>query len=137
MEEIRNMKNIIEEVEKKDIGYFDVINEAIYKLLKYVKETHFLSVISKEAKNLNNPIIVQNLKLIDEQIKNYIKEKLINAKEKGYIYYDDIEITAFLIYKMYIALILEWDDESKKIDEQMIAKNITNILKNGLRKEVR
>ena len=76
-----------------------------------------------------------NLKLIDEQIKNYIREKLISAKEKGYIEFKDLEITTFLVYKMYIALIVEWDNQSQNLDEQMIANSISEILKNGLRKE--
>ena len=58
------------------------------------------------------------------------------AKEKGYIDYLDLNITTFLIYKMYIALIFEWNTEEKEIDEQMLAKTISGILKNGLRKEV-
>ena len=136
LEEIKNMKDIIEEVESKNTDFFEIINQAIYRLLKYREERNFLNIITREAEFLKNPIIIQNLKLIDEQIKNYIKEKLIIAKEKGYIYYEDLEITTFLIYKMYIALILEWDNKGKKLDEQMIANNISEILKNGLRKEV-
>ena len=84
---------------------------------------------------LKNPIVINNLKLIDEKIKNYIREKLISAKEKGYIEFKDLEITTFLVYKMYIALIVEWDNQSQNLDEQMIANSISEILKNGLRKE--
>ena len=58
------------------------------------------------------------------------------AKDIGNIYYKDIDITAFLIYKMYIALMFEWNESEKKLDEQMIASSITAILKNGLRKDV-
>ena len=134
LEEIKNMKDIIEEVESKNEGFFEIINQVIYRLLKYKKERDFLNIISREAEILKNPIVIQNLKLIDEQIQNYIKQKLITAKEKGYIYYEDLDITTFLIYKMYIALILEWNDKEKELDEQMIANNISEILKNGLRK---
>ena len=134
LEEIKNMKDIIEEVENKNEGFFEIINQVIYRLLKYKKERDFLNIISREAEILKNPIVIQNLKLIDEQIQNYIKQKLITAKEKGYIYYEDLDITTFLIYKMYIALILEWNDKEKELDEQMIANNISEILKNGLRK---
>lgn len=134
-EEIEQMKNIVEAVEKEKLDFFDMVNKGILKLLQYKNERNFLNIIAKEAEILKNPIVTQNLKLIDEQIQNYIKSKLEIAKEKGYIYYEDLEITTFLIYKMYIALMLEWNHESKKLDEQMIAKNISNILRNGLRKE--
>jgi AcrR family transcriptional regulator len=135
-EEIEKMKNIIEEVENQNNDFFDTVNQAIYKLLKYRKEQDFLNNIEKEAELLGNPVIVQNLQLIDEQIQNYIKEKLKKAKEKGHISYKDLDVTAFLIYKMYIALMFEWNDKSRELDEQMIANSISKILMNGLRKEV-
>ena len=135
-EEMRNMKEIIENVEKQNLDFFECVNKAICELLKYRKERDFLKVITREAEILKNPIVINNLKLIDEQIKNYIREKLISAKEKGYIEFKDLEITTFLVYKMYIALIVEWDNQSQNLDEQMIANSISEILKNGLRKEV-
>ena len=136
-EEMRNMKEIIENVEKQNLDFFECVNKAICELLKYRKERDFLKVITREAEILKNPIVINNLKLIDEQIKNYIREKLISAKEKGYIEFKDLEITTFLVYKMYIALIVEWDNQSQNLDEQMIANSISEILKNGLRKEVK
>ena len=50
------------------------------------------------------------MELIDTQIQNYIKGKLEKAKENGYIDYKDVYITSFLIYKMYIALMFEWNE---------------------------
>ena len=37
---------------------------------------------------------------------------------------------------MYIALIIEWNDKDKNLDDKMIAQSIVEILKNGLRKDV-
>ena len=134
-EELKNMKNIVEEVENKNLSFFETVNEGIYKLLIYKKEKDFLNIIAKEAEWLKNPIVIQNLHLIDDEIQNYIKKKLEEAKEKGYIYYEDLEVTSFLIYKMYMALIFEWDEKNKKLDYKMIAQTITKVLKNGLRKD--
>ena len=115
-EEISNMEKIVEKVE--------------------AKPQDFLNIIAREAEWLKNPIIIDSLSMIDGKIQNYIKSKLQKAKEKGYIDYLDLDITTFLIYKMYIALIFEWNTEEKEIDEQMLAQTISGILKNGLRKEV-
>lgn len=135
-EEILNMKNIVEEIDKKNLDFFDTVSQSICGLLRYRRDKDFLSTITKEAEWLKNPVIIQNLELIDTQIQNYIKGKLKKAKDIGNIYYKDIDITAFLIYKMYIALMFEWNESEKKLDEQMIASSITAILKNGLRKDV-
>ena len=125
----------VEEVESKNLDFFDTVNEATCKLLKYRKEKDFLNIISKEAEWLKNPIIIKNLTLIDTQIQNYIKSKLQKAKEKGFIEFTDLDVTSFLVYKMYMALILEWTDKDKTMDEQMIANSISEIIKKGLRKE--
>ena len=57
------------------------------------------------------------------------------SPEKGYIDYEDADITTFLIYKMYIALIFDWNEGQNQVDEQMMARSISKILKSGLRKE--
>ena len=93
-------------------------------------ESSFLSTIKSRCTIIKfNPIS-------DEQIKEYIKEKLELAKSKGFIDYEDADITTFLIYKMYIALMFDWDNGKEKVNEQMMAKTISKILKSGLRKEV-
>lgn len=135
-EEILNMKNIVEEIDSKNLDFFETVNQSICSLLAYRRDKDFLNTITKEAEWLKNPVIINSLELIDTQIQNYIKGKLEKAKENGYIDYKDVDITSFLIYKMYIALMFEWNENEKKLDEQIIASSISQILKNGLRKDV-
>lgn len=135
-EEILNMKKIVEKIEEKNLDFFESINQGVYEILEYRKNQNFLNMITEEAEWLKDPILIKCLSMIDDKIKNYIKDKLVKAKEKGYIEYQDLEITTFLIYKMYIALIIEWKDKDKNINRQLLAKTVSDILKRGLRKEV-
>ncbi len=135
-EEITNMEEIVEEVEANNTDPFEAVNQAIYKILQYRKHQDFLNIIAKEAEWLRNPVIIESLNLIDNKIQNYIRTKLQSAKEKGFIDYKDLDVTTFLIYKMYIALIIEWNPKDKELNEQMIAETIADILKKGLRKDV-
>lgn len=135
-EEITNMEEIVEEVEANNTDPFEAVNQAIYKILQYRKHQDFLNIIAKEAEWLRNPVIIESLNLIDNKIQNYIRTKLQSAKEKGFIEYKDLDVTTFLIYKMYIALIIEWNPKDKELNEQMIAETISDILKKGLRKDV-
>ena len=129
-EEIQNMKNIVEQTEDSSLPYFKNVHNVIYNLLEYRVESKFIKSIARENEIFNNSIIIENLKQIDSEIQEYIVKKLKYAVDKNYIKVDDIEITAFLIYKMYIALMFEWPD--KKIDKQKISDNIIKMLKNGL-----
>ena len=67
-------------------------------------------------------------------IKKFMENIVESAKEKGYIDYSDLDVTAFLIYKMYIALIIEWNGKNSNLDEQILAQTISEILKKGLKR---
>ena len=135
-EEILNMEKLVEDIEAKNLDFFETVNQAIYAILQYRKKQEFLTLISREAEWLKNPVIIDSLKMIDNKIQNYIRRKLKFAKEKGYIDYKDFDVNTFLIYKMYIALIIEWNDQNEDLDEQMVAQSISEILRKGLRKDV-
>lgn len=134
-EEILNMKKIVENIEKQKIDFFESVHQVIYNLLKYKHQEEFLKIIFEEMKSLNNKTLIENLKPIDIAIQNYITEKLQYAINKQYIEVENIEITSFLIYKMYLALMFEWTEQDKILNEKVIADNILKILKSGLGKK--
>lgn len=131
-EELENMKKIVEEVETENTDFYETVHQGIYKLLKYTNQKKFLKNLVNEAEILKNPVIIENLKVFDAEIQNYIKQKLLIAIDKGHIKVKDVDIVTFLIYKMYIALMFDWNENNKKLDENIIADNIIGFLKNGL-----
>lgn len=131
-EEVQNMKKIVEETEEEDKSFFDNLHKTICELIRYTEKTNFLQIIFQESETFKNPVIIENLKVIDIAIQNYIKEKLRVAVETKQITVPNIDVMAFLIYKMYFSLILEWSEDRGKIDEKLIADTIINLLKNGL-----
>ena len=133
-EELKNMKKIIEEVEAKNEDFYETVHQAIYQLLKYKNKRKFLKNAISEAEILKDPIIIKDLKIIDTEIQKYIKQKLIDSIEKNYIGVTNVDIATFLIYKMYIALMFDWNVENEKLDEEVIADNILKFLKSGLGK---
>ena len=133
-EELENMKKIVEDVEAENLDFYETVHQGIYNLLKYVNKKKFIKNLVNEAEILKNPIIIENLKIIDSEVQNYIRQKIQDAIKKGYIKVKDVDIVAFLIYKMYIALMFDWNENNKKLDENIIADNIINFLKTGLSK---
>ena len=71
--------------------------------------------------------------MVDGEIKRFIKGILEKAMKLGYIDVQNIEVTTFLIYKMYIALMFEWDEDSVKLNDKEIADNVLQILRYGLK----
>ena len=56
-------------------------------------------------------------------------------KRSGYIIFDNIDVLTFLIYKMYIALIIDWNNFYKKLSNEEISSNIMKILINGIERK--
>ena len=135
-EELINMKKIIEDTEKRKSDFFECVHECIFRLLQYKHKRKFLKVILEEAEVLKDEKITKEISVIDEQIQKYIKEKLKYAVKEKYIDVENIDIAAFLIYKMYIALMFDWSETYKKLDDKVIADSILKFVLNGIsRKE--
>lgn len=134
-EEMQKMEELIKDVESQNLGFLESVHQVIYKLLKYKNEHKFFNIILEEIDVFNNPILIENLKLIDSKIQNYILQKLNIAIEKGYAKVEEPKVTAFLIYKMYIALMFDWNKDNPKLDEKVVTNQILNILKFGLIRE--
>lgn len=134
-EEVQYMKEIVEETEKDDKSFFENLHQTICELMKYTQKRNFLQIIFEESEAFKSPIIIENLKVIEEAIQNYIKQKLEIAVAQKQISVPNVEVMSFLIYRMYCALLLEWENGREKTDEKLIADTIINLLKNGLERK--
>ncbi len=131
-EEIENMKNIIEKNDKLDEPYFKKIHQTIYELIKYRKQNEFLGRILKDAEFIYNIKAKESLKMFDDAILKYIKEKIEIAIKQKKIKQCNTDIAAFIIYKVYVALMYDWPNENNELDEEEFSDNITKILKEGI-----
>lgn len=131
-EELNNMKQIVGEYENQNEDFFENVHQGLYKLLTYKKNSFFLNLLINDTETFDVKILKDSLNKVDREIKDFIKKILQKAKEKEYIKVQNIDVITFLIFKMYIALMFEWDDEYKKLDDEEITDNIMQILRNGL-----
>ena len=131
-EELDKMHDAVTNIENKELPFLEMVHETIYTVLKYKKENNFLSTITKEAKDFKNQKIIDAIKILDTEVKKYIKNKLIYAREKKFIRNCNLDVLTFVIYKVYMALIFESDLDSTQINEKDISNEIFEILKKGI-----
>lgn len=127
-EELVQMKSIITK-HSDETDFFEGVNKVLYELLKYKKEAKLFITLSKEADELNTISSKNSIKMYDDSILDFIKARLSWAINKGYVKDCDVDLCAFIIYKVYVSVIFEWD---KELDEKKVTENITKILKEGL-----
>jgi AcrR family transcriptional regulator len=131
-DEILKMKDIVENVDKNNINAFEKIHRTIYELLMYRKNQQFLVTITKEAESTNNQAVSKSMKEIDKCIIEYVENKINSGIEKKILRKCNAKIISFILFKSYVALAIDWDEENGKIDEKEISDNISLFLKTGL-----
>lgn len=123
------MKEIINKVEEKNLSFIDTVHQSLYELFKYRKQSEFLTILANEDISIRNSNVCERIKIIDESIKEYIKGKLIRAIENKEIWIVNPEVASFLIYKMYVALMIEWNGSNDQLNENDISNSIVRMLK--------
>ena len=69
-----------------------------------------------------SPAVLDVMEKLEHAILTFIKEKVILATEKGEIKECDPEITSFIMIKLYIALIFDWEKNHKPLEKEKIAE---------------
>lgn len=125
-EELEHIKKEMESYEKSNLPLIEIVAKTIYNTLKHRKNSVLFNNLKNEPKSNQNDTF---LKLYDDEILSYIETKIKKEIKKKNIKKCDTHLTAFIIYKIYIAVMFQYDQD---LDEEKITKEITSILKDGL-----
>jgi len=131
---IKEMKATAEAAIQEDLSFFENVNLAIYELLKYRKQHQLTIKLFQEEREIGTPAVKEMIDKVESAIVNYIKDKVIEAIEKEEIRECDPEITAFIILKMYISLIFDWEKSHEPLDQEKISELFKFYLFTGLSK---
>ena len=69
------------------------------------------------------------LKMFDDEIVNFIEDRLNKEIELGNIKKCNANLTAYIIYHIYLLVMFEYDNE---LNEDEVAEQMVSILKDGL-----
>lgn len=128
-EELGNMKDMVSEIENENMDFAKKIHKLISTLLEYRKSSKILQKFSMESKNLSLGIANEGYDIVNKTIINEVKTLLEKAIKEGHVKKCNTDLSSFIIYKIYVALMFEWD---KPIDKNEVTESIMKILTNGL-----
>jgi AcrR family transcriptional regulator len=129
---IYSIKEFIDKIEEKHLSLLEEIHEVIYTLLIYRKNQKFLYKIAQEAKEMRTPSAREAVRMIDDEILNYIDKRLKAAVDQKIIKPVNTSVTAFVVLKVYSALAFEWEEEHTALNEKEIAESVSSFFKGGL-----
>ncbi|MBR2833702.1 MAG: TetR/AcrR family transcriptional regulator [Bacilli bacterium] len=126
MDEINKMKRLADSVYKKDISFEDKIHEVIMLQLDYRNSSRLIANYLSEYEEGKLNIYKDGENIFNKTIQSELKLRLDVAIEEGYIKKFNTDVAAFLIYKIYVALMFELDYD---IDKEEVIDNIMSILR--------
>ncbi|ASS93629.1 MULTISPECIES: TetR/AcrR family transcriptional regulator [Peribacillus] len=129
---IEEMKYEAEQSLDDQLSFFENLHRAVYRILEFRQEHQLSLKLLQEEREIGTPAVQEMVNEMEEAIVSYIKEKLKIAIEKGYIQPCDPEITAFLMLKMYLALIFDWERNHAPLEKEEIAELFKIYLFKGL-----
>ena len=129
---IREMKQEAIQAIDDDQPFVENLHQALYRLLEFRREHQLLIKLFQEEKEIGTPAVRDMVEEIEGEIITFIKNKLEVAIEKNYIRPCDPEITAFMVVKMYVGLIFDWEKNREPLRKEAIAELFNLYLFKGL-----
>ncbi|WP_243291444.1 TetR/AcrR family transcriptional regulator [Bacillus sp. FJAT-47783] len=113
-------------------SFIENVHRVLYKMLEY-RMNHSLTIkIFQESKEFGTPAAQEVVRKVEQMIVHYIKEKIEQAIENGEVERCDPEMTAFVMLKVYHALIFDWEEYHEPLEKEEIANLFETYLFKGL-----
>jgi AcrR family transcriptional regulator len=121
-----------ESVIQAGLPFTENVHRALYRLLEFRSQHQLMIKLVQEEKEMGTIAVSEMLEHIEEEIIAYLKKKIEIAISKGAIPAVNTEITSFLLLKMYIALVFDWEKHHEPLSSEKIAEIMKVFLLKGL-----
>lgn len=128
------MKVAAEEAIDPSLSFHENIYRALYAILDFRNKHQLTIKLFHEESEMGTPAAVEGIKKLEEAIINYTKEKVAVAIEKGEIRECDPKLTAYVMLKLFVALVFDWEKTNEPLDREQMAHLFELYLMKGLSK---
>lgn len=115
-------------------SFFENAHSALYSILDFRMQQKFALKLLEEQRQFGTKVVSEAIQKIDDAIISFIKEKIDLAIQREEIEYCNSEITAFILLKLYISLIYEWEEQHPPLSKEEIANLFQQYIVEGIKK---
>jgi AcrR family transcriptional regulator len=131
------IKTVVEATIDPHRPFFENLNDILYRLADFRKKHELMIKLSQEIKEMGTPAARKAMITVEDAIVSFIREQIKSAVENKRIKQCDPEITAFVIYKLYIALVFDWEKRHPALNSEEISNLFQLYFVKGLAAEER
>ena len=129
---IQEMKAAVDAIINDDLTFHEKVDRALFKLLEYRTDHQLMIKLLQEEKELGTPAVKEVIQSIEQMIIDYLKKIIKKGIDEGEIKSCHTELTAFIMLKLYVALIFDWDERHKPLDKEEISALLKLYVLDGL-----
>lgn len=132
MKLIHDMENAADDAIDPNKPIEENVHHALYNMLEFRLDHQLTIKLIQEQRDIGTPVVQNVMKKVEASIIAFIQEKIKRAIEKGEMKQGDPEIIAFVLLKVYIALIFDWEKNHEPLSKEDIAEIFQLYIFNGL-----
>lgn len=117
---IQEMKSIAEKSIEPEKSIFENLHAVLYEILLYRKDHELMIKLSHEVKEYGNEAARAALSQIEKEIIFTIQTFIEKALQNNKIKKCNPEITAFVMFKMYVSLVVDWNQNHEMLSNEEI-----------------
>ncbi len=129
---IQEMKEAADESFHPEHRFIENMHTAVIKMLEFRRQHQLTIKLFQEQNEMGTLEVKEVLERLGNAVIQYIKMRVQEAIDKGELKQCDTEVIAFMIFKLYVALIFDWERNHSPLDAEEIAVLFENTLLKGL-----
>jgi AcrR family transcriptional regulator len=115
-----------------DNSFYENVHQALITLLEYRTDHQLMLKLIEEEKQIGTRAVEEMLHHIENELIAYVKGKIDRAMESGQIKPCETEIISFILLKVYISLVSDWERNHPPLSSEKIATIMEDYLLKGL-----
>lgn len=129
---IKEMREVADQSYDPSLSFHQNAHRVLYNILEFRIKHQLTIKLFQEEREIGTPAVMQVMKKMEQAVLGFMVERIKDAVEKGKIRPCNPEITAFVMVKLYIALIFDWETHHHPLKKEEIAELFELYLFTGL-----
>ncbi|CAN7472396.1 TetR/AcrR family transcriptional regulator [Rossellomorea sp. LjRoot5] len=118
---INEMTFEAEEVIDPEATFSENVHRALFRLLEFRKEHKLTIKLYQEAREMGTPAVSEVIDRMEKVVIDFLSHRIEKAIASGAIKPCNPEMTAFVLLKLYVSLIFDWERTHGPLDKDEIA----------------
>ncbi|NEW09125.1 TetR/AcrR family transcriptional regulator [Paenibacillus sp. SYP-B3998] len=119
---VAEMKAVAEKSITEGTTPFEKIHGAIYGILVFRKEHELFIRLAHEVHQYGSQVTLDAMASIETEVVHFMSQHIGRAIHNGTMKACDPKMTAFIMFKLYVALVFDWEKQNTPLTNERISE---------------